>query len=301
MPVDVEEFASEPARPRVSTSRAVARLSALALVCVVLLGALGLFSVRTADGQRIDDGALRGRVVQHTQARADSQRLLRTITEGSLALLGGALIVVALLRGRWYLALAVGAMILGANLTTQAMKSGIERPDLIGAAYDATVNTWPSGHTTVAASLAAALVMVVPARARPLAATVGAFYAAAIAVGVMAAGWHRPSDAAGAFAVVGAWAFGVSALLVAGRGAGRPARRSSTPALAHGAIVVLSVAFAALAVTTTVNQAAGVHLVRLGAAYLVAAGTLVVVAVVFAGSLVLGLRGVSLDARQWRA
>jgi len=298
MSVSVEDPRREPALPSVPTGRAVGRLCAAALVCALLLGVLGWFAVRTEPGQRVDNGALRGRVVQHSSARADSQRLLDTITEGSLALLGGALVVVALLRGRWYLALAVGVMILGANLTTQALKAGIERPDLIGLAYDATTNTWPSGHTTVATSLAAALVMVVPARGRPLAATIGSAYAAAIAVAVMAAGWHRPSDAAGAFLVVGAWAFGVSAVLVAARGTGHPAHRSSTPALALGAIVVLSFAFAALAVTTTVNQASGIEVVRIGAAYLVAAGALVLVAVVFATSLVLVLRGISLDGRR---
>jgi hypothetical protein len=208
--------------------------------------------------------------------------------------------VVALLRGRWHLALAVGVMILGANLTTQALKAGLERPDLIDAFYGARFNTWPSGHTTVAASLAAALVMVVPARARPLAATVGAFYAAAIAVGVMAAGWHRPSDAAAAFAVVGTWTFAVSAVLVAWRGTGRPVRRASVPALAVGAVVVLAVAFGALAVTTTVNRAEGIELVKLGAAYLVAAAALVVTAVAFVSSLVLVLRGISLDSHPAR-
>jgi hypothetical protein len=297
MAVEVEPIADGPGVP---TARAVTRLGAAAAVCVVVLAAVGWLFVRTPEGQRIDDAALRGRVVQHPRTRAESNRLLRTISEGSLALLGGALMTVALVRGRWHLALAVGAMILGANLTTEALKAAIERPDLIHAPGVFTINTLPSGHTTVAASLAAAAVMVVPARARPAAATLGALYAAMIAVGVLAAGWHRPSDAIAAFAVVGAWAFGVSAVLVAWRGAGVPARRASMPGLALGAVVVLALAFAALAVTTTVSRADGIELVKLGVAYLLAAASLVVVAVAFAVSLVLVLRGISLDVRPRR-
>jgi hypothetical protein len=296
MAVDVEQPAGAPREPAVATPQAVLRLALAAVICVVLAAGIGVFFVGTPQGQRMDDAAERGRVIQHPRAREESNRVLRTITESSLALLGGALMVVAALRGRWHLAVAVGVVILGANLTTEALKATVPRPDLINALYDATFNTWPSGHATVAASLAAALVMVVPARARPLAATIGAFYAGAIAVGVLAAGWHRPSDALAAFAIVGAWAFGVSAALVAWRGPGRPVHRASLPALAVGAVIVLGVAFAALAVTTTVDRAEGIELVKLGAAYLVASGALVTAAVALVSALVLVLRGISLDA-----
>lgn len=296
MAVDVEQPAGTPRDPVLPVSRAFTRLAVMALLCIAIAAAIGYFFVDTGVGQSLDDRALRGRVVQHPAARADSNRLLQTITNSSLALLGGALMVVALLRGRWHLALAVGVVILGSNVTTQLLKHGLDRPDLGEVMYRATVNTWPSGHTTVAASLAAALVLVVPARARPLAATVGAAYAGAIAIGVMAAGWHRPSDAAGAFAVVGAWTFGTTALLVLWRGTGHPAHRASIPGLALGAIVVLGVAFVALTVTTTINRAEGIELVRLGAAYLVAAFALAVIAVAFVCSIVLSLRGISLDA-----
>jgi hypothetical protein len=296
MAVDVEPPSRAPGGPVLPVSRAFTRLAVASLLCIALAAAIGWFFIDTGVGQSLDDRALRGRVVQHAAARDDSNRLLQTITDSSLALLGGALMVVALLRGRWHLALAVGVVILGANVTTQVLKHTLERPDLGDVMYRATVNTWPSGHTTVAASLAAALVLVVPARARPLAATVGAAYSGAIAVGVMAAGWHRPSDAAGAFLVVGAWTFGVTALLVLWRGTGHPSHRASMPGLALGAVVVLGVAFAALTVTTTINRAEGIELVRLGAAYLVAAFALAVIAVMFVCAIVLSLRGISLDA-----
>ena len=67
-------------------------------------------------------------------------------------------------------------------------------------------NSLPSGHTTVAASVAVALVLVLPPKARAFAAVVGAAYAAVAGVATLSAGWHRPSDAVAAFLVVGVWA-----------------------------------------------------------------------------------------------
>ena len=50
----------------------------------------------------------------------------------------------------------------------------VHRPHLLtGIVNPISFNTLPSGHSTVAASLAAALVLVVPVRLRPIAATLG--------------------------------------------------------------------------------------------------------------------------------
>lgn len=66
-------------------------------------------------------------------------------------------------------------------------------------------NSLPSGHTTVAASVAAAALIVAPRSARPVVALIGGLYAATMGVATMSLGWHRPSDAVAAFAVVAAW------------------------------------------------------------------------------------------------
>src|SRR6476661_7953136 len=143
----------------------------------------------------------------------------------------------------------------------------------------ASFNTLPSGHSTVAASLAAALVLVVPVRLRPLAATLGGLYAGGIAAMTLAAGWHRPSDAVSAFAVVGMWTFGVSALLVALRGTGEPRASEGLPGLVIGAVLVLGLAFGVITLSTTISSADGLHIVRIGLAYVLALGSIVVVAV----------------------
>ena len=265
-------------------------------MCAVLLFGLAAFFVDTRTGQRIDNAALRGRVVEHPRTAARSDRILRTISTGSLLLLGGALMAIALVRGRWQLAIGVGVVIAGSNITTQVFKAMVERPELIQGSDVIAFNTLPSGHSTVAASLAAALVLVVPVRLRALAATLGALYAGGIAAGTLAAGWHRPSDAISAFAVVGFWTFGVGALLVALRGTGTPRVSVGLPGLVIGAVLVCAVAFGVVTVSTTIDSADGIETVRLGIAYVVALLAIVATGVVFLVSEVLLLRGVSLDA-----
>ncbi|MGZ4677274.1 MAG: phosphatase PAP2 family protein [Acidimicrobiia bacterium] len=279
---------------------AVRRLGIAAVLCSFVLVAFAAVFVGTRAGQRVDDAALEGRVVQHRRTAARSDTLLRTISVGSLAVFGASLVGVALVRGRGHLAVGVAAIIGGANVTTQLFKAAVHRPDLL---HDGVIpfNTLPSGHSTVAASLAAALIVVVPVRLRPWAATLGALYAAGIATMTLAAGWHRPSDAVSAFAVVGIWTFGVCAVLVAIRGTGSPRAPEGLPGLLVGAIAVLGLGFTVVIATSTISSADGLHIVKIGIAYLLAALSIVVVGVAFIVTEVLLLRGVSLDAPSRRS
>ena len=280
--------------PVVDPQRIVTRLAIAAVVCVFLLVALAAIFVGTRQGQRLDNAARSGRIVGHPRTAARSDRLLRTISVGSLAFFGVAIMAVAAARGRWHLAIGAGTVVIGANVTTQVFKELVHRPHFLNQPL-IPFNTLPSGHSTVAASLAAALVLVVPVRLRPIAATLGGLYAGAIAAMTLAAGWHRPSDAVSAFAVVGIWTFGVSAVLVAQRGTGRPRTPEGLPTLVIGAVLVLITGFAVITLTTTINSASGLHIVRIGLAYVVALGSIVAVAVAFMVTEVLLLRHVSLD------
>jgi PAP2 superfamily len=80
-------------------------------------------------------------------------------------------------------------------------------------------DAWPSGHTTAAMALALCLVLVAPARWRPLAAAAGGAFAVAQGYGLLVMGWHYPSDVLAAFGVSTFWlALGVAALrLTTGR------------------------------------------------------------------------------------
>ena len=110
-----------PRRRPSRSSSAAAGLVALAAACAAALLALWWAAVRTAEGRRLDDSAT-GRLTEGSRAYDETSDLLDTISVSSLALLGAAIMAVALLRGRPRLALGAGAAVLGANLTTQYLR-----------------------------------------------------------------------------------------------------------------------------------------------------------------------------------
>jgi len=86
-----------------------------------------------------------------------------------------------------------------------------------------------------------ALVLAAPPVLRPIAALVGAAYAAGIALSVIALGWHYPSDAVASFFICGFWA------CIAGIVSGGVARRPtvSVPGILAAIVVVGAGLFAA--------------------------------------------------------
>ena len=144
----------------------------------------------------------------------------------------GALVVLALLRRRWLMALVVARDPAGANATTQWLKPAlgdVRVVDLPGlpSAY---IGSWPSGHSTAAMSLALCLVLVSGPRLRPLAALVGAGYAIAVGYALVVLGFHLPSDVLGGFLVAATFTL-VGAAALAALEARDPARagRAATP------------------------------------------------------------------------
>ena len=76
-------------------------------------------------------------------------------------------VAVALLRRRPGLAIAVAVILLGANVTTEVLKSitAVPRPLLIQGSFPPVgAKSWPSGHATAAMSLALCCVLVAPGR-----------------------------------------------------------------------------------------------------------------------------------------
>lgn len=211
------------------------------------LAVLGLYVVfvRTTEGQRLDQTALR-HLGWSTQSRETISTVLDVITIGGMALVLAGCVLVALARRRW--ALAAGAVVLvgASNLVTQLLKHRVlDRPEL-GYGY---LNSLPSGHTTVAASITMAALLVVPRGARWLVAVAGAVSVAVTGVGTVVAGWHRPSDVVAALCVtlaVGATVLGVLTI-------GRDAEAGTPPA--HRALWVL----AALPVAAATLLALGVR------------------------------------------
>lgn len=179
------------------------------LMCVAGVAGTWLtwqYFVGTETGQRIDDVAYRGAEIGQTTLWKAAEPVLDVVSVPFIVVVLGTAALIAIMRRRWLLALEVTVLVGGANLTTQALKRVVlDRPDLADTQGTIT-NSLPSGHTTVAASVAAALVLVVPRQARPVVAVLAAGYAAGTGVATMIGQWHRPSDVVAALTVVMAWA-----------------------------------------------------------------------------------------------
>ena len=162
----------------------------------------------------------------HAAVQAVTLQVLDTISVTSLVLAGLALVLRwALGRRRPRLAIGVGIMVGGANMTTQVLKSeALSRPDLLHRVGAASTPSFPSVHATVARACCSRRFGAggsVPAAGRG-----GIAWCCVIAAlmggGTLTAGWHRPSDVIGAYLVVGTWAAmgpvaGLSAGVVPGR------------------------------------------------------------------------------------
>jgi membrane-associated phospholipid phosphatase len=146
-------------------------------------------------------------------------------------------VVVALLRGRPRLVLAIGAIILGANATTELLKHILVSPRPGEIVPGSAISSWPSGHSTAAMSLALVTVIAVPARLRPVVAALGACLAIAVGYSVLATGLHYPSDVFGGYLVAATWTLAVVGGLLAAEGRWPLNRTSSGPPVSLRAVL----------------------------------------------------------------
>jgi membrane-associated phospholipid phosphatase len=122
---------------------------------------------------------------------------------GPYALAGSVLALVALIRGRRRVALAIPLVFVATGATTEALKHllAAQRFDeWLGHAQIASAS-WPSGHSTAAMTMALCAVIVAPPRLRPTVAAVGGAFALAVAYAILTLGWHFPSDVFGGYLV----------------------------------------------------------------------------------------------------
>ncbi|HEX4305493.1 MAG TPA: phosphatase PAP2 family protein [Solirubrobacterales bacterium] len=134
----------------------------------------------------------------------------------ALLIMLAAVCVIGLRLGRRREVIAAAVVVAGANLTTQLLKTTLEHARHKAFEHGIELpwpNSFPSGHTTAAASIAAALLLVLPAGHRLVAGLVGLLLTAAVGFSVVILGWHYPSDVLGGLLVVGAWGFAALAWL----------------------------------------------------------------------------------------
>jgi len=238
-------------------------MAGTALVSFVVVATVALGS---ATGQRLDRRAM--------DALSSPQRTTHRLIEAlslvsvwSVALVLAGCVVLALLRRRVAAAVAAMVLVAGANVTTQVLKYDVlTRPDIgLG-----TSNSLPSGHTTVALSLALAGVLVAPAALRSLVALLGSGGATLIGAGTVVGRWHRPGDVVAGVAVCLLWAaLALAVLALLRRDGPAPGRASALPhltSLAGAALVGL------LIVSAGVRPTGQPHSLLLAAVSLAAIG-----------------------------
>ncbi len=269
-----------------------------AVVAVVALVAVYAVFVRTGVGQRFDDLAFDGRAVEDPEITRATNDLLHLVTRTTLGLLTLAIVVVALIRRRPRLAVAAGAAITISVVTTELLKLRIlSRPDLDGVA-GIEQNSFPSGHATIGMALSLGLVLVAPHARRWVATLAAVVISTTFGIGVLATGWHRPSDTIGAYLVCVAAFSAVTAILmrvaatdVRDEMGGLEERLDPRASLVVGGLL----AVAAVVAIVFTFRADGLRTVEFAADYAVVAVSIVVFGVAVVLAATAALRGVSLD------
>jgi membrane-associated phospholipid phosphatase len=177
----------------------------LTLLCGAGVVVLHSVFVLSARGQLVDDATLSGGRIGERYLRGYAEQVLDLVSVLGLVIAAAVVLLIGVLRRRVRRALLAVVIVGGPTITTQVLKRWVfERPDLVETG-GAAANSLPSGHTTFAAGVAAAILVVLPPRLRPAGAALAALYTAVTGSATLAVGWHRASDVVAAVLVVGAW------------------------------------------------------------------------------------------------
>jgi len=179
----------------------LAAVGGLALTGLLGLTVTAYLALHTSRGLRLDREAMDA-VSSPARALHRLQEGLSWVSVGSVGLSLLACVLLALVRRRLDLALGAAVLIVGANVTTQILKYDVfARLDLSHGP-----ERLPSGHTTVALSIALAAVVVAPAAWRSTVAMAVSATAALVGVATVLGRWHHPSDVIAATFVSLLWA-----------------------------------------------------------------------------------------------
>lgn len=212
--------------------------------------------------------------------------------------LSAAAVALAFARGRARLAIAVATILLGANLTTEILKPLLAQTHphwMIPAGVPIHPASWPSGHATAAMSLTLALILVAPARRRPLVAAAGAVFVVAVCYSFLTLAWHYPSDVLGGYLVAVTWTQLALAALFAldARRAGRLIEAGHALSLRAALTPPIAAVIAAAALTIVVALArphAVISFAHLHKTFLIGAAGIGALALALATAVVLGIR-----------
>ncbi|MGN6171074.1 MAG: phosphatase PAP2 family protein, partial [Solirubrobacteraceae bacterium] len=191
----------------------------LAVACLLALVGTWFAAFHIGMFERADQSAFRGfaDLLAHPHVGPLATFVARLCDPQPFVWFAAIPVVVALLRGRPRLAVAIAVILLGANATTELLKPLLAHPRaawLLGGSHPVGAASWPSGHATAAMTLALTSVVAAPGRLRPVVATLGAAFTVAVSYSFLTLGWHYPSDVFGGFLVAATWTLTVVAALL---------------------------------------------------------------------------------------
>jgi len=187
-------------------------LAGAALTTIAFIG-LYLFFVRSHVGQEADQLAYDGAEFGRRSITPFTGRVLDSVPNISVVFGVVLTAVIALVRRNWRTLIVALVAAVAATASAQLLKYGIlARPDLAVEGYAG--NSFPSGHTTVAAASALVVFLVASPRMRPMVAGWGTAFAVLAGVATLANQWHRPSDVIAALLWVALWGCVAGAVLV---------------------------------------------------------------------------------------
>jgi membrane-associated phospholipid phosphatase len=195
-----------------------------ALACALAIAPLAVLAYVAGPVQRLDY-----RILFHLHRESGplysiADALVNLGGLGSLLILLAIVCAIGVRFGRRREVVVAALVVAGANVTTQLLKVVLEHARHKTFEHGIELpwpDSFPSGHTTAAASIAVALLLVVPAIYRGRALAAGALLTAVVGISTVVLRWHYPSDVLGGLLVVGTWGFAGLAYLRLRAGGGR--------------------------------------------------------------------------------
>ncbi|MFN8121237.1 MAG: phosphatase PAP2 family protein [Thermoleophilia bacterium] len=177
----------------------------IAAACVAAVVVLYVLALGVDAVQRADEQLRYPQIVGDWRLRDDASDTFARVAATGFAVWGVLVAAVALAVGRVRRAVPVAAAFGLAAGATWALSELLGRLDPLGGEAlrysiegDGTrlpaPGGFPSGHAAVAAGLAVATILALPPRLRPAGVAVTVPVVAAVCTGIMALGWHYPSD-----------------------------------------------------------------------------------------------------------
>jgi len=191
------------------------RFAAAAIASAAAFWAVYAVFVLTEPGQRSENLGLLGAVLR---SEADRQASLGRLSLISLVSFGLAVVLVflvATMRRRAGLGIVAAGIMVVSIVAAEILKEVLPRPALVDGPAWILRNDFPSGHSTIAAGIGVAMLLVSPDRLRWFALPSAVLIAGFIGQATQVAGWHRLSGSIGGVLLVVAVA--LSGLVVLGR------------------------------------------------------------------------------------